>query len=283
MTLGRRLAFYRKKQALTQGQLGEKLNISAQAISKWENDQAEPDVATLIQLSKILGVTFDELLTGTESAPPRSDPPSTTVVNVLVPPKVEKASKSKPVWKAITSFVSAHRYLLIALISVLLIFCVSAAILLPQCLPMIKFSRIELGMDIEKVEQMLGEPHEYILQKSIGNQSFEDDGSYGSAFVEGFMSGFYDKDVVVTGGTYFYYFGEYGRAFEKYNKLQEELEKTDKLSQADQLLQKVEEQEKEMEKLAPGSFLKVVYKNGKVTLVHLETTLFGEEYIETKR
>ena len=53
MTLGQRLAFYRKKSCLTQQQLGKMINVSAQAVSKWENDQAEPDVATICKLSQI--------------------------------------------------------------------------------------------------------------------------------------------------------------------------------------------------------------------------------------
>ena len=62
------LAFYRKKQGLTQAQLGELLHVSAQAISKWENGQAEPGIAMLMQLAEIYGVTTDELLKGDSSA-----------------------------------------------------------------------------------------------------------------------------------------------------------------------------------------------------------------------
>ena len=40
MTLGKKLSSYRKIAGLTQQQLGEHLNLSAQAISKWENDLA---------------------------------------------------------------------------------------------------------------------------------------------------------------------------------------------------------------------------------------------------
>lgn len=40
------------------------LNVSAQAVSKWENDQTCPDISLLPQLAKILGITVDELLSG---------------------------------------------------------------------------------------------------------------------------------------------------------------------------------------------------------------------------
>ena len=46
------------------------MNVSAQAVSKWENDQTCPDITSLPQLSRILGVTVDELLSGkTENLP----------------------------------------------------------------------------------------------------------------------------------------------------------------------------------------------------------------------
>ena len=62
MTLGRKLAGYRKLAGFTQQQLGEHLNLSAQAISKWEKDLTEPDLATLRVLAELYKVTVDELL-----------------------------------------------------------------------------------------------------------------------------------------------------------------------------------------------------------------------------
>ena len=64
MTLGKRISQYRKEVGLTQEALAQAMNVSAQAVSKWENDQTCPDIASLPQLSKILGVTVDELLSG---------------------------------------------------------------------------------------------------------------------------------------------------------------------------------------------------------------------------
>ena len=70
MTLGKRIAQYRKEKGLTQEALAQAMNVSAQAVSKWENDQTCPDIASLPQLSRILGVTVDELLSGkTENLP----------------------------------------------------------------------------------------------------------------------------------------------------------------------------------------------------------------------
>ena len=67
-TLGERIAEKRKARGLKQDELAEKLGVSAQAVSKWENDISCPDIMTLPQLAEILGCSIDELLTGKEEA-----------------------------------------------------------------------------------------------------------------------------------------------------------------------------------------------------------------------
>ena len=62
MTLGKKLSCYRKLAGMTQQQLGAHLNLSAQAISKWEKDLTEPDLSTLRALAELYKVTVDELL-----------------------------------------------------------------------------------------------------------------------------------------------------------------------------------------------------------------------------
>ena len=62
MTLGEKLSTLRKNYGLTQTQLGEKLNLSAQAVSKWENNLAEPDITTLKKLALIYGVSIEEIV-----------------------------------------------------------------------------------------------------------------------------------------------------------------------------------------------------------------------------
>ena len=63
-TIGSRIAKWRKEKRMTQEGLAEKLGISAQSVSKWENDISYPDISLLPQLLQLLGVTADELLTG---------------------------------------------------------------------------------------------------------------------------------------------------------------------------------------------------------------------------
>ena len=64
MTLGRRIAQLRKEKELKQDDLAQMLDVSAQAVSKWENDQTCPDISLLPRLASILGVSVDELLSG---------------------------------------------------------------------------------------------------------------------------------------------------------------------------------------------------------------------------
>ena len=61
-TLGKRIAGHRKRLNMTQDLLAEQLGITAQAVSKWENDLSCPDIATLPRLAEIFGITTDELL-----------------------------------------------------------------------------------------------------------------------------------------------------------------------------------------------------------------------------
>lgn len=61
-TLGKRISAYRKQMGLTQDQLAEKLGLTAQAVSKWENDLSCPDITVLPKLADIFGVTTDTLL-----------------------------------------------------------------------------------------------------------------------------------------------------------------------------------------------------------------------------
>ena len=61
-SLGERIAFYRKQSKLTQETLAEQCSVSAQAVSKWENDLNAPDVLLIPKLAELFGITCDELL-----------------------------------------------------------------------------------------------------------------------------------------------------------------------------------------------------------------------------
>lgn len=61
-TLGKRIVFHRKRLGLTQDALAELMGVTAQAVSKWENDQSCPDIGALPKLAEIFGISTDELL-----------------------------------------------------------------------------------------------------------------------------------------------------------------------------------------------------------------------------
>ena len=64
MSIGERIALLRTQQKLSQGQLAEALDVSRQAISKWENDQTSPDTLHLIKLADVLDTEVEFLATG---------------------------------------------------------------------------------------------------------------------------------------------------------------------------------------------------------------------------
>ena len=62
MKLGQKIAELRKKSGLSQEALAEKMNVSRQAVSKWESNQSIPDIEKIVDLSELFGVTTDYLL-----------------------------------------------------------------------------------------------------------------------------------------------------------------------------------------------------------------------------
>ena len=69
MTLGQKLKEIRKRFGLSQEDLAQLINVSRQAITKWENDIGLPDINNLQELSKIFGITIDYLLDNKNNLP----------------------------------------------------------------------------------------------------------------------------------------------------------------------------------------------------------------------
>lgn len=67
--IANRLVNLRKQNSLSQEALAEKLGISRQAVSKWERAEASPDTDNLILLSRIYGISMDELLRTEDEIP----------------------------------------------------------------------------------------------------------------------------------------------------------------------------------------------------------------------
>ncbi|HEP1680627.1 TPA: helix-turn-helix transcriptional regulator [Streptococcus pyogenes] len=64
MEIGQQMIRYRKQQALSQEELAEKVYVSRQSISNWENDKTYPDIHSLLLLSQIFQVSLNQLIKG---------------------------------------------------------------------------------------------------------------------------------------------------------------------------------------------------------------------------
>lgn len=73
MTLGENLQRLRKARGLSQDEVAEKLFLTRQSVSKWENDGAEPGIENLKALASLYGVTVDALVGAEEKPPVPSD------------------------------------------------------------------------------------------------------------------------------------------------------------------------------------------------------------------
>ena len=65
MSIGENIARFRKLKGWTQAELGEKLGVSNQAVSKWESGMTSPDVMLLPALADVFGCYIDELFSST--------------------------------------------------------------------------------------------------------------------------------------------------------------------------------------------------------------------------
>ena len=64
MSIGERITELRKKRNMSQAELSRAMDVSRQAVSKWENDQTSPDTIKLIQLAEVLDTEVEYLATG---------------------------------------------------------------------------------------------------------------------------------------------------------------------------------------------------------------------------
>ena len=74
MTLGQRISQHRKALNISQEELGARLGVSRQAVSKWETDLSAPDMNNLLALAREFGISVAEL-----TATPEEPDPSVTV------------------------------------------------------------------------------------------------------------------------------------------------------------------------------------------------------------
>ena len=64
MELGKQIKKYRSELGLSQDALADKIYVTRQTISNWENDRNYPDVRSLVMLSTVFGISLDTLVKG---------------------------------------------------------------------------------------------------------------------------------------------------------------------------------------------------------------------------
>ena len=98
MTLGQTIHRLRLERGLSQADLADRLEVSRQSISKWETDASVPELDKLIALSKIFGVTLDELV---GHAPDGPASPAPETASGSTPDPIKPASGTLPLRKLV--------------------------------------------------------------------------------------------------------------------------------------------------------------------------------------
>lgn len=173
------LTFYRKRSGLTQGQLGELLHVSAQAISKWETGQAEPGLDMVARLAEIYHVTVDELLTASPELATPADAPQ---------------APDAPLEKKPSAFGKALKRFWYIPVAVLIVAAIAVTVILSLTGPArygraIKSGELQIGMTESEVKSVLGIPtdtatHQPGLDWWIGDVLNYEDAEYYSYYDE---------------------------------------------------------------------------------------------------
>ena len=105
MILADKIIKERKRLGLSQEELAEKMNVSRQAVSKWEGGQSIPEIEKILQLSSLFGVTTDYLLKDEIEAVQYTPPNFTSGVSSTQdePPETEQAPVITPEKEDVTS------------------------------------------------------------------------------------------------------------------------------------------------------------------------------------
>ena len=122
MTIADRIQSLRKSKGMSQEELADRIGVSRQAVSKWESEQATPDLEKVVIMSEIFEVTTDYLLKGIE--PVKTDEHKTMAD--VIDQKVLTEKNGKRVKSALKWFlIGAGALLAIDLISMIIYFIVN--------------------------------------------------------------------------------------------------------------------------------------------------------------
>lgn len=126
MTLGEKIQELRRRNAMSQDVLAEKLEVSRQAVSKWERDEAVPETDRIVRIAQLFSVSTDYLLM--EEPQPAQPRPQ---YQYQTPPRQAKATDDR-----IERFIRRHGYkgggILVAAGAVLCVIALLVFILVPQ-------------------------------------------------------------------------------------------------------------------------------------------------------
>lgn len=121
MNLPDKLAFLRKAKGLCQQELADEMNVSRQAVSKWESGNVMPSLDNLIYLSRLYGVTIDSLIDDSQDLPPEPAPPE-PVPAEPVPP--ESLRMEHPTFPFIRKYGWLTAFVLALIVTFILVICI---------------------------------------------------------------------------------------------------------------------------------------------------------------
>lgn len=120
MNLPEKLSFLRKEKGLSQENLADEMNVSRQAVSKWESGNVMPSLDNLIYLSRLYDVTIDSLIDDSQDLPSESAPPE-PVPAEPVPP--ESPRMEHPAFTFIKKYGWLTAFLLAMVVILILVAC----------------------------------------------------------------------------------------------------------------------------------------------------------------
>ena len=120
MNLPKKLSFLRKEKGLSQENLADEMNVSRQAVSKWESGNVMPSLDNLIYLSRLYGVTIDSLIDDSQDLPPEPAPPE-PVPAEPVPP--ESPRMEHPAFPFIRKYGWLTAFVLTLVVALILLAC----------------------------------------------------------------------------------------------------------------------------------------------------------------
>lgn len=130
MDVAERLAALRKRAGLSQGDVAERLNVSRQAVSRWETGFTVPSTDNLSHLGRLYGVTLDELLSYSAPLPLEKPREKSTEEAPAQQPKAEAPAPTPP--PAAASAPAHAKVIIIALSILCLLLAIGVGVLLHQ-------------------------------------------------------------------------------------------------------------------------------------------------------